>query len=50
VPPKPIAELRELTRTRKQLTPEIAQHMQRIQRVLQEANVKLDSVISKVRG
>ncbi len=50
VPPKPIAELRDLTRTRKQLTREIVQHTQRIQRVLQEANVKLDSVISNVMG
>jgi len=50
VPPKPIAELRDLTRTRKQLTREIVQHTQRIQRVLQEANVKLDSVISSVLG
>ena len=50
VPPKPIMELRELTRTRKQLTREIVAHTQRIQRVLEEANVKLDSVISNVLG
>jgi len=50
VPPKPIAELRDLTRTRKQLTREIVQHTQRIQRVLEEANVKLDSVISDILG
>ena len=50
VPPQPIMELRALTRTRKQLTREIVQHTQRIQRVLQEANVKLDSVISDVLG
>lgn len=50
VPPQPISELRDLTRTRKQLTREIVQHTQRIQRVLQEANVKLDSVISNVLG
>ena len=50
VPPEPIAELRDLTRTRKQLTREVVQHTQRIQRVLQEANVKLDSVISNVLG
>ena len=41
VPPAPIPELRDLTRTRKQLTREIVQHVQRIQAVLQEANVKL---------
>ena len=46
VPPTPIQELRDLTRTRKQLTREIVQHVQRIQAVLEEANVKLSSVIS----
>jgi hypothetical protein len=50
VPPQPIMELRDLTRTRKQLSREIVSHTQRIQRVLQEANVKLDSVISNVVG
>ena len=40
VPPAAIQELRDLTRTRKQLTREIAQHSQRIQAVLEEANVK----------
>ena len=39
VPPQPIQELRDLTRTRKQLTREIVQHTQRIQAVLEEANV-----------
>jgi hypothetical protein len=48
VPPAPIQELRDLTRTRKQLTREIVQHVQRIQAVLEEANVKLSSVISDV--
>jgi len=50
VPPEPILELRDLTRTRKQLRREIVAHTQRIQRVLEEANVKLDSVISDVVG
>lgn len=50
VPPQPVMELRELTRTRKQLTREIVRHTQRIQAVLQEANVKLDSVISDILG
>jgi len=50
VPPEPIQELRDLTRTRKQLVREIVQHTQRIQRVLEDANVKLDSVISDVLG
>jgi transposase len=50
VPPQPIQELRDLTRTRKQLTREIVQHTQRIQAVLEEANVKLSSVITDVLG
>jgi transposase len=50
VPPTPIQEMRDLTRTRKQLTREIVQHTQRIQKVLEDANVKLSSVISNVVG
>src|SRR5208283_2152811 len=42
--------LRDLTRTRKQLMREIAQHKQRIQKVLEDANVKLASVVSDVFG
>jgi transposase len=50
VPPGPIQELRDLTRTRKQLRREIVQHKQRIQKVLEDANVKLASVVSDVFG
>jgi transposase len=50
VPPTPIQELRDLTRTRKQLTREIVQHTQRIQAVLEEANVKLAAVITDIMG
>lgn len=50
VPPQPILELRDLTRTRKQLKREVVQHTQRLQRVLEDANVKLASVISDVVG
>src|SRR6266498_3130027 len=46
VPPPEIQELRDLTRTRRQLTREIVQHVQRIQAVLEEANIKLCSVIT----
>jgi transposase len=42
--------LRDLTRTRKQLTREIVQHKQRLQKVLEDANVKLGSVVSDVVG
>ena len=50
VPPTQIQELRDLTRTRKQLTREVVQHTQRIQKVLEDANVKLSSVVSDVLG
>ncbi len=50
VPPQPIQELRDLTRTRKQLRREIVQHTQRLQRVLEDANLKLASVISDILG
>jgi transposase len=50
VPPTAIQELRDLTRTRKQLVREIAQHTQRIQKALEDANIKLTSVISSVVG
>jgi len=48
VPPAPIQELRDLTRTRKQLVREIGQHSLRIQKVLEDANIKLGSVLSDV--
>jgi transposase len=50
VPPAPVQEMRDLTRTRKQLVREVAQHVQRIQKTLEDANVKLDSVLSDVVG
>jgi transposase len=50
VPPAPIGELRDLTRTRKQLTRQKVQHTQRIQKVLEDANIKLSSAISDVTG
>lgn len=50
VPPAAIQELRDLTRTRKQLVREISQHSLRIQKVLEDANLKLGSVLSDVLG
>jgi transposase len=50
VPPTAIQELRDLTRTRKQLVREIGQHSLRIQKVLEDANLKLGSVLSDVLG
>jgi transposase len=50
VPPAPIQELRALTRTRKQLVREKASHVQRIDKILQQANIKLGSVLSDLQG
>jgi transposase len=50
VPPPPIQELRDLTRTRKQLVREITRHTQRLQKILEDANVKLTETISDIRG
>jgi transposase len=50
VPPTAIQQLRDLTRTRKQLVREISQHSLRIQKVLEDANLKLGSVLSDVLG
>lgn len=50
MPPTPIQELRDLTRTRKQLVREISQHSSRIQKVLEDANLKFGSVLSDVLG
>jgi transposase len=50
VPPVEIRELREVTRYRRQLTEERARETQRLQKVLEDANVKLTSVASDVLG
>lgn len=50
VPEESVQELRSLMRTRKQLTREQTRHVQRIQKTLEEANIKLASVISEVMG
>jgi transposase len=50
VPPTPIQEVRDLGRTRKQLAREIVQHTNRIQKVLEDANIKIASVISNILG
>jgi transposase len=50
VPPLQVQELRDLTRTRKQLVREVGQHTQRIHKVLQDANVKIGEVISDLQG
>ena len=50
VPEQEIQELRELLRTRKQLGRQQSSHIQRLQKTLESANVKLDSVITDIVG
>ena len=50
IPPSPIQELRDLTRTRKQLSRQVAQATQRIEKVLEDANIKVTSVITHLLG
>lgn len=46
VPPPGVQALRDLTRTRKQLVREKARHVQRLHKVLEDANIKLTTVIT----
>lgn len=50
VPEREVEELRQLTRTRTQLVREASRHAARIDKVLQDANIKMRSVLSKVLG
>src|SRR2546426_8926313 len=50
VPPEPIQELRDLTRTRKQLVRQVARHTLRIQKTLEDANLKMTGVVSDLLG
>src|SRR6266516_4086761 len=50
VPPKPIRELRDLTRYRKSLVWERQREANRLQKVLEDANIKLASVASRPLG
>jgi transposase len=50
VPPKPIRELRDLTRYRKALIRERASEANRLQKTLEDARIKLSSVATDVLG
>jgi transposase len=50
VPEPATQELRTILRTRKQLVREKVSHTQRVQKTLEDANIKLDVVISNVIG
>lgn len=50
IPPRPIRELRDLFRYRKKLTRQIVGEKNRLQKILEDANIKLASVVSDVFG
>jgi transposase len=50
VPPVAVQELRTLTRTRKQFVRERGSHAQRIEKLLEDANLKLSVVLSDILG
>jgi transposase len=50
VPDEPTQQMRDLLRTRKQFVHERSSHTQRIQKTLEDANIKLDSLITDIVG
>jgi transposase len=50
VPDRPTQELRDLTRTRKQLVRQRAQHVNRLHKVLEDANLKIGSYVTDITG
>jgi len=50
VPPRPIRDLRELTRRRRKLVDNANSEKNRIQKILEDANIKLSAVVSRIWG
>lgn len=50
VPPRPIRELRDVTRYRRRLVEDRGRELMRLQKLLEDAQVKLDSVVSDISG
>jgi len=50
IPPKPIRELRDLTRYRQKLIEQKSSELNRLQKFLEDANIKLASVVSDIHG
>jgi transposase len=50
VPDEPTQQMRDLLRTRKQFVRERSSHTQRLQKTLEDANIKLDSVLTNIVG
>lgn len=50
VPPEPVRQLRDLTRARTALTRERGREIQRLEKLLEDAGIKLSSVASEITG
>jgi transposase len=50
IPPKPVRQLRDLTRYRQKLVQQRAAELNRLQKFLEDANIKLSSVVSDING
>jgi len=50
VPPEPIRQLRDLTRARTAITRDRARQVQRIEKILEDAGIKLSSVATDIMG
>jgi len=50
IPPRHIRDLRDLTRYRTKISNQIASEKNRVQRILEDANIKLSSVVSDMSG
>jgi transposase len=50
IPPKPVRELRDLTRYKRKLIQSITSEKQRVEKILEDANIKLSSIASNTFG
>jgi transposase len=50
IPPKPIRQLRDLTRYRQKLVQQRSSEINRLQKFLEDANIKLSAVLSDING
>lgn len=50
IPPQPIRELRDLTRYRQRLIQQRSSEINRLQKFLEDANIKLSSVVTDIQG
>jgi len=50
IPPRTIRELRDLTRYKRKVIGQVASEKNRIQKILEDANIKLSSVVSDMSG